>query len=322
MTEKMPDPTLQQAVAWLHRIKAAPEDAALRNGLECWIAADETHRAAWALARKAWTLAGDVPPRFAGRRVFGRMAGAKRLRHRSLAAGIAAALAACSLIFVAAPEIAVRLRADSATAAAEMREIALEDGSAVTLGAGSAIATDFSAGRRAVTLLRGEAFFRVVRDPARPFTAQAETLTVTVTGTAFDVGFTDRSYAVTVASGAVRVAHAGAAGTRDVALSPGQRLVIDRRTGDAVRTAVAAEDIAPWRAGRLIVEDAALPDVVDAIRRHHRGAVLVISRSLRERRVTGVYDLSDPVRALRALAGPYGGVIREVPPYLITVSDF
>jgi transmembrane sensor len=173
-----------------------------------------------------------------------------------------------------------------------------------------------------VTLLRGEAFFQVARDPARPFTVQAETLIVTVTGTAFDVGFTDRSYAVTVASGAVRVEHAGAAGTREVALSPGQRLVIDRRTDDAIQTAVAAKDIAPWRTGRLVVEDAALPDVVDAIRRYHRGAVLVMSRSLRKRRVTGVYDLSDPARALRALVGPYGGVIREVPPYLITMSDF
>jgi transmembrane sensor len=318
MTEKIPDRILEQAVAWLHRVEEAPENSALWRDLDAWISVDESHRAAWALARKSWTLAGDVPPRFVARR-----APALRWRRpRRIAVGLAAALAACLLVFVAQPDIAVWLRADNATAAAETRELALDDGSAVTLGADSAIATDFSAGRRAVTLLRGEAFFQVARDPARPFTVQAETLIVTVTGTAFDVGFTDRSYAVTVASGAVRVEHAGAAGTREVALSPGQRLVIDRRTDDSVRTVVAAEDIAPWRASRLIVEDAALPDVVDAIRRYHRGAVLVMSRSLQERRVTGVYDLSDPARALRALAGPYGGVVREVPPYLITVSDF
>ena len=318
MTEKIPDPILEQAVAWLHRVEAAPEDAALRHGLECWIAADEAHRAAWALARKAWTLAGDVPTRF----IRGRAPDVRRRRRRNMAVGIAAALAACFLVFVAQPEIAVRLRADSATATAETREIALDDGSAVTLGADSAIAMDFSASRRAVILLRGEAFFQVAEDRARPFTVQAETLSVTVTGTAFDVGFTDRSYAVTVASGAVRVAHAGAAGTREVALSPGQRLVIDRESGNAAQTTIAAEDVASWRAGRLVVEDAALPDVVDAIRRHYRGAVLVVSPFLRERRVTGVYDLRDPARALRVLAGPYGSVVREISPYLIAVSDF
>jgi transmembrane sensor len=318
MTEKISDPTLAQAVAWLHRIEAAPEDTALRRDLEAWMAADRAHRAAWALARKAWTLAGDVPPRFVARR-----APAVRWRRpRTMAVGVAAALAACFLVFVAQPDIAVWLRADNATAAAETREIALDDGSIVTLGADSAIAADFAPGRRTVTLLRGEAFFRVVRDPVRPFSVQAETLTVTVTGTAFDVGFTDRSYAVTVASGAVRVAHAGAAGGREVALSPGQRLVIDRQTGDAIQTTVAPEDVAPWRTGRLVVEDAALPDVVDAIRRHHLGTVVLLSRSLQERRVTGVYDLRDPARALRVLAGPYGGVVREVPPYLITISDF
>ena len=41
----------------------------------------------------------------------------------------------------------------------------LEDGTTVFLAADSAIKTDFSASRRQVRLLTGEAFFDVIRNP-------------------------------------------------------------------------------------------------------------------------------------------------------------
>src|SRR3546814_3411680 len=67
----------------------------------------------------------------------------------------------------------------------------------------SAVATHYAADRRTVDLLRGEAFFQVESDRSRPFRVRADAVTVTVTGTAFDVGLTDGTLSVAVSEGIV-----------------------------------------------------------------------------------------------------------------------
>ncbi|MFX9169461.1 FecR domain-containing protein, partial [Acinetobacter baumannii] len=88
-------------------------------------------------------------------------------RRRWLAGGglaLAAGLAGLSLT-----PLATRLRADHATGVGERRDLALADGSHVLLNTDSALSVDYTADRRGVALQRGEAFFAVARDPARPF---------------------------------------------------------------------------------------------------------------------------------------------------------
>lgn len=326
------DPVLEEATDWFYRVQSASHDPVLHTALQAWMDQDEAHARAWALVQRAWGLAGRTEP------VFARQNPAVAPKARVVPSGatplarslpgrakprrrfIAAALVACLAFLIVASQLSLWLRADFATEAGESREITLEDGSQVHLSAGSAISTMFAPDRRIVALLRGEAFFRVSADAARPFSVQAEDLTVTVIGTAFDVGFTPRTFSVAVASGTVAVKYAG--GDRAVALSAGDKLSIDRTSGQPVRSAIAGEDIAAWRSGRLIVENAAFADVIDAIGRHHSGLIVIADASLQQRRVTGVYDLSNPSRALRALAGPYGSVVRELTPYMLVVSAF
>ena len=68
----------------------------------------------------------------------------------------AVGLAAC-LLAVAVPSLLVRLEADYLTTTAQSRLVTLEDGTTVYLAADSAIKTEFSASRRQVRLLAGEA---------------------------------------------------------------------------------------------------------------------------------------------------------------------
>lgn len=234
------------------------------------------------------------------------------------ALAVTLALAASLMLFVAGPEIVLRLDADAVTTSRGAREIALDDGSVVHLAPGSAVAAKFTATGRSLSLLRGEAFLTIARDPARPFVVRADGMAVTVTGTAFNVAFTPRTYTVEVASGSVGVA---AAGVEDVSLTSGQRLVVNRRTGRVTIRAIPTKQVAEWRYGRLVVENALLADVLDAIRRSHPGAILVTDTGLEDRRVTGVYEIDRPERALRALVGPFGGVVRAVTPYLLVVSE-
>ena len=89
--------------------------------------------------------------------------------------------------------------------ATEYRLHELPDGSEIDLNAGTEIAVDYSAGRRAVHLIAGEAFFTVVKDPARPFLVTAAGTDVHAVGTAFNVRLAADAVEVLVTSGKVVV---------------------------------------------------------------------------------------------------------------------
>jgi transmembrane sensor len=229
----------------------------------------------------------------------------------------AAALAAvCCLTVVLAPSLLLRVRADHVTATAELRRLTLQDGTVVHLAPQSAVDAHYTAERRAVTLLAGEAFFEVVPDAQRPFVVEAQGLEARALGTAFDVRLAPRSLSVEVESGAVAVRHAGS----EARLGPGDRLTIDRDNGAAQRDRPGADDIAGWRDGRLFVEDATVEQVVEALRRYQPGWIVIADERLAAHRVTGLYDLREPSRALRALVQPAGGRVREVTPLLRILS--
>jgi transmembrane sensor len=69
-----------------------------------------------------------------------------------------------------------------------------------------------------------------------------------------------------------------------------------------------------------VVDDASIAEVVDKLRRYHRGVILLADRALAARRIAGVYNLGSPVAALRAAVEPHGGSVRELTPYMLLVT--
>jgi transmembrane sensor len=306
----IPVSILEQAADHMLRFNEAGGEPGSWRIIQAWRAADPRHEAAWTLARATWAEVGTAAPaRLAVR------ASPPPVR-RPWIIGLAAAAVVAMLAFLPAWEIWLSLRADVSTGTSESRVVALADGSRIVLGAETALNTDLSAGLRSVSLLSGEAFFQVAHDGGRPFVVHGSGVTVTVTGTAFDVSVGDGAVLITVAEGSVRVAHGG---TEDL-LTPGQGLSVDTTSGAAARRSVDPSDVASWRGGRLIVGDRPLAEVLETLRRHHRGLILLAGRDLARRRVTGVYDLSDPERALRALVGPYGATVHRLTPLVLVVS--
>ena len=60
-----------------------------------------------------------------------------------------------------------------ATAVGENRTVPLPDGSRITVGGYSRVEVSFSDSERRVELARGEALFKVAKDPTRPFVVHA-----------------------------------------------------------------------------------------------------------------------------------------------------
>lgn len=305
------DRALAGAMDYLMRVRAAPDDEALRREVEAWTRAHPDHDQAWDRVRRAWVMLGETP-----RAV--RVGAALRRPRRTVAALAAAAaiLAACVLPALA-PVFGLHPSADHATGTAEIRRIALEDGSVVHLGPRSALRVEFSPQGRSVALLDGEAFFEVARDPARPFAVRVETLTAAALGTSFEVRRTGRALAVGVRSGVVEVRRDGMDAAR---LGAGDRLTVDRDADAVIRDHAPPTEIAGWREGALFFADATVAQVVEELGRYRPGWIVIADRALAEERVTGLYDPRDPDRALRALVRPAGGQVREITPLLRVLS--
>jgi transmembrane sensor len=310
------DDLLAEAVDWRLRLDAAPEDAAVRAAFEAWLAASAAHRRAYDDVERLTRVAAALPADYDGPPAEPPRPVRTASSHRWRRAGYAAlALAAC-FAFVFGPSLQLWLASDYSTGTAELRTLTLEDGSVIALDAGSAVATRYSASRREIVLLAGRAFFEVVPAADRPFVVVAEDVKVTVTGTAFDVGRSGDTVSVAVQSGTVEVAAPRTAAT----LTRGQRLEIDRTSLQATRSEITPADVAAWRERRLVVDSATIAEVVEELGRHHAGVVVMSSRALGERRVSGIFDLRRPIEALQAAVRTQGGSVTTITPYLVVVS--
>ncbi|WEK01448.1 MAG: FecR domain-containing protein [Candidatus Sphingomonas phytovorans] len=315
------DPLLDEAAELLLRLKATPDDRALATDVVAWKNRSEHHARAWAAAEKVWLLTGLLG---AEQAVFRSRDVRRHTRGRPARAarrwGIVALAAAACLALVVAPSVQLRMQADYRTATGESRTVTLADGSRVQLDTGTAIALDGGANRRGVKLLAGRAYFQVAHDPARPFHVTAEDVTVTVTGTQFDVGMTDRVVDVMLAEGAVRTTYPHGDVRGESVMRPGDHFQFDRRARRASSSVVAIGSIAPWRRGKLLTEGATIADIVDQLRPYYAGLIVVTDGELANRRVTGAFDVRDPVEALRTVVAPHAGRVRSVSPWLIFVS--
>lgn len=111
------------------------------------------------------------------------------------------------------------------------KQIALSDGSTVTLNTDSEMRVRMSAARRDIVLMRGEALFHVAHDMRRPFLVTAETTIVRAVGTAFSVRIrADNQVDVLVTEGRVAVgtpqADAGFVPSSATAVSAGEAAAI------------------------------------------------------------------------------------------------
>lgn len=310
---------LADAMDWLMRLEAHPEDVALMQQHLDWLAASPQHQSAWTHACNTWRLLQALPPMdtvepepqtplvTANVAVFPVSPWAHYARRL---AGVA--IAAC-LILVTLPSLSLFLQADYATGIGESRQISLADGSQLYLGADSAIAEDYSDKERRIQLLKGEAFFDVVPDHTRPFVVNTGKLKVTVLGTRFNVVMGKLSESVSVASGKVAVQNqqVGQADTFAQHLLAGDQLTI-ANNGTFVLSELAVEDVGSWRDKRLYVQDAAIADVAATLQRYHSSRIVILGSDMETQRVTGAYDLAAPDQALESLVSPYQGKIHNL----------
>ncbi len=322
---------IKEATDWLIFLEDEPEDPDLRTRFAEWLSAHPANRKAWTETAQAYDLIGPAAANegaairvFEARDVADEVAPlpSQRILSRRMVplVGAGMALAAC-LVLLIAPSALLWWQADYTTGTAQQQSIRLTDGTDVELAPQSAIAVDYKGSQRHIRLLKGRAFFEVTHDATRPFAVDAHSVRTTDIGTAFEVGFGADSTDVAVAQGVVQVDASPSFGVSE-RLQAGQAIHVGWK-GGFHRTNADGTEIASWRHGQLIANDQPVADVVGKLRPYFKGMIVLASSDFAARRVTGVYDLNNPVGALHALAQAHEGVaVRRMTPWLVIISDF
>lgn len=307
----------REATAWLIQLEDEPDNEALHVQFINWLATSPAHLAAWeetahvsGLMSTAGPLRAGAPPPLSGHRAWFPKFG----RAKTFAS---LALAACFAWF-AAPDLTLWVRSDEITRTAELRVVRLKDGSIVHLAPATAIAFSDDAKGRRLDLLQGEAWFDVAHDEARPFRVVAGDSRVTVLGTAFSVEKIGSNTVVAVQRGRVAVEMLDAASPPSVVLIAGQSVLMS--AGSAIRGAIRPDRVATWRDGVAIVNDQPIGNVIDQLRPWYRGYIVARGSGLKDRRVSGVYDLRNPDLALEALTRAHKVTISQMSPWLRIVT--
>ncbi|WP_298196459.1 FecR domain-containing protein [Novosphingobium sp.] len=289
--------------------RADGDRAAGDDAFFAWLASDERHGLAYDQIAAAYEDLAQVPglAERGAEVTAGRARSWERLRDWRLIGAMAAALllAVMGLRIASAPPVASYV-----TAPGEIRTVVLADGSRLTLAPATAVAVQLLAGERRVLLGRGTAFFAVAHDRTRPFRVQAGPAGVTVLGTRFEVRKGSHETVVAVEQGRVEVADRAA-----IALGGGESVLGAGETGTvpngsrylawearhpAVRR-LEGREVAAWRHGQLVYDDAPLASVLADIGRYYGPGVTGGETLPAGLRVTASFQVRDIPAFLAAL---------------------
>ncbi|WP_198154924.1 FecR family protein [Oceanibaculum pacificum] len=315
------------ASEWLVALLDQPDDRKLRADFARWIAASAAHARDWEEIAQTYEAMGEVAPLhrayWADREAVSRplpTVAPRRKAGRRVGLGLAGVAMAACLTLALLPDMILRWTADYATETAERQTVRLEDGSIVRLGPDSALEIVYTEAERRVRLLEGQAFFEVAANLERPFRVTANAVEATVIGTAFEVRMAHRATRVAVREGSVRVSRDGVVPPVNETLSAGDWARLSWDGGDDGRGHMPAQNVASWLDGQLVVQDLPVAEVVAELRHYYSGIVLVQGDALAGRPLTGVYNLSDPVAAFRAIASAQGASFHQLSPWVVLIS--
>ncbi len=295
-----------QAAAWAARRLSGAFDQDDEARFRAWLAEDARHAVAlneYMAIADASALAGAVGGLKEAANDEAAQATPSRRRWLQWGApAIAASLFAAFFFFTAVRETPANVE-QYATARGETRDISLPDGTTVSLNTDTVLTFSSEKDGRYAGLERGEAYFDVVHDQARPFIVDAGEARATVLGTTFTVRIKDDASVVGVLRGRVAVhSITNDSATDGVHLEPGERVAVTS-TGDVGGIdAFDAAAAATWRYGYLYFDETPLNIVVKDLNRYFDRQVELADAALGAAPVSGRVELGNQDVAIRAIS--------------------
>jgi transmembrane sensor len=305
-----------EASVWIVRLHGAHRTPELEAGFRRWLGSHPDNAAEFERVTAVWESAPHAS-----------IAGLPRVVHRERSSPAPRRFAiAATLLLVAAGGgfLSYRLERDPeyVTAIGEQRTVPLDDGSRIALNSNSRVQIEFTAEKRTVRLLRGEAFFDVAHNKERPFVVIAGESEVTAVGTAFEVRYEPDHIDVTLVEGKVDVTStaeplgspanvsSSLSGLRQLSssgyrMTAGERLSIAKGAPAKV-DAPRVEAVTAWRRGEVMLDDTPLTEAIAEMNRYSKNPLIIDGSSIATLRVSGIYHTGDSAGFAQTVAQLYG----------------
>ena len=197
------------------------------------------------------------------------------------------------------------------TGMGEKKKITLQDGSLISLDAGTTIRIqdDFSTDRK-IEMVDGQVFFDVKTDAQRPFIIRSERLTTTVLGTSFTVSAYKglNNISIGVVTGKVRVS----SDTSALSVLEKEEELVFNKASRKFKKVPLDESLTAWQDGRLLMNDLTFDEMAIMLKKNYGVDVLPSDESIRRTRyTTELLTGMKPLQAIQVLAAIHNLKIRE-----------
>lgn len=188
-----------------------------------------------------------------------------------------------------------------ATDTGEIRRLPLQDGSMAIINTQSEMQLSLSETSRDVRLHKGEAWFKVAHDRARPFTVTSGNIRVRALGTAFSVRKLADGAQIIVNEGVVEVWAEGAAATRQRVAAGSALTIAEARPTAAQPVASNVALDLMWREGKVDLAGRSLGFAVAEFNRYNHRKLVLGDAALAGEKLHGIFNVNDPVQFAMAL---------------------
>lgn len=201
-----------------------------------------------------------------------------------------------------------------ATGIGEQRTVSLSDGSVLHLNTNTQLDVSYSAGKRDIHLIQGEAHFEVAHDASRPFVVSAGSNAVTAVGTAFNVEmFSDSDIELLVTEGKVMIQNANLESPKQgieseqnvdaVYMISGEKAIFSNAEPKVKMTLSLdqVQRVLSWQQGMLVFEGEPLQKALNEVTRYTDVDFNISDEQLKQVRVAGFFKVGDIDGLLHAL---------------------
>lgn len=318
------DPLLDEALAWIVRLKTGEPTRADVTALQRWREQDPAHEAAFKAAARLYRNAGlaaqELSSEAASRAgVVSLAARPRRVMTRRAILGGAAAAAAASYMVVHPPlglwPSLEELSADYRTGKGEQRRVAVSPDVSLELNTQTSIALRTAPDETRISLISGEASVAAKLAPSKSLVMLAGDGRIAASQADFNARCLDGVVTVACLGGALTVSQGG----KSVELRKAEQVTYSSAGLEAAAPADAAQ-VAAWQAGLLVVRDRPLASVVDEVNRYRSGKIIVTSRDLRQRMVNGTFQLDRLDHFVAQVEQLFGARVTSLPGGVVLLS--
>jgi transmembrane sensor len=182
------------------------------------------------------------------------------------------------------------------TAKGETQVIMLADGSTALLNSNSMMTFYMDKNKRIVLQQQGEIYYDVEKDKERPFTVKAANSKITAVGTEFNIKYRkNHDLYVTVTEGIVKLSKDNSLREQEgnLLVEGNQAIVSEIGIHVIGINDRKLDEILAWQQNKLIFTGATLKEVVDEITNHTNHNIIIASKELEHKRLSGIFNIHD-----------------------------